>query len=56
MVADSFNVIMPDSFAVLSSFWKRKHFEALNIVTVAALSGNGKSYVQTLGVRFFSGA
>ena len=38
LVPDSFNVIAPDSFVLLASFWKkRKSCEALNIVTVATL-------------------
>ena len=38
VVADSFNISAPESFELLSSFWKRrKYCEALNIVTAATL-------------------
>lgn len=38
LVAESFSINIPDSFAMLSSFWKkRKHCEALNITTAATL-------------------
>ena len=38
LVADILKVDVPNSFALLTSFWKRrKHCEALNIVSAAAL-------------------